>query len=138
MALPPSPAAAPPAEEMPVDPAMAGADMAAAEEGMDEEPVVVLTVLKNADGSFVLETGDAEGDAAMLVEGAPPAAGGAAPAPAPAGQNFGADEAGVGALMTAILDVIDPENPESPAAQANFAEGFAGPAGAEPPAPPMG
>lgn len=111
MARAPIPAAAEAAavEEAPV----IAADVAAAEE--TAEPVVVLTVLKNADGSFTLETGDEPemgegGEAPMAAEG----------------QSFGADEAGVGKLMTAILDLVDPENPEGPAAAANFQAGFEG------------
>lgn len=78
-----------------------------------DAPVVVLTLLRNADGSYVLQAGDEP----EMVEGGEPMA-------MPEGQSYPPDEAGVGALMTAILDMVDPENSSGPQAQANFTEGY--------------
>jgi hypothetical protein len=120
MALPPAAAAAPVApveEEVPVD--MAAPVDAPVEDVPEEEATVVATILKNADGSYTLESGagDMEMDPAM--------AGGEAAA-MPAGQSFPADEGGIGQLMTAILDLVDPEATGGAASQAAFAEGFGG------------
>jgi hypothetical protein len=110
---------------------MAPPDMGAPPEdmGMDAEaPVeeedpgeVVATILKKADGSFVLE-----GAAAPMEAGAPPEMGMEGMAPGGEPQTFTPDETGIGDLLTAIHNIIDPENPEGPAAQANFEEGFGG------------
>ncbi len=115
MARAPAPVAA---EEVAAAAPVAAEEVAT--ETMDE-PVVVATILKAADGSFILETGDAP----EMIEGE---------AMAPAGTAFTADEAGIGKLMTAILDLVDPENADGPAAAANFQEGFTGAAKAPPPA----
>ena len=118
-----APAAAPVAveEEMPAaDMAMAD-DMAVEEEAA--ESTVVATILKNADGSYTLETGAGPEEMAEM----PMGMGAGAPAPMAAGKTYQADEAGIGELMTAVLDLVDPENAGSPQAAANFAEGFRGP-----------
>ena len=97
--------------------------VAGAEEMAAEEPVVVATILKAADGSLILESGDEPEavEGAEIVEGAP------------TGETFTADEDGIGRLMVAVLNLVDPENPEGEQAKANFQEGFGGgPAPAEP------
>jgi hypothetical protein len=90
-------------------------DMGAAPpEDMGGEATVVATILKNADGSFSLEGGmDEMAAPEMGAEGGPPAP-----------KTFSGDEAGIGELMTEILNIVDPENAEGPAAAANFDEGF--------------
>lgn len=102
---------------------MPATDVAAEEEAAGEA-VVVATILRNADGSFTLETGEPE----MPMD---PAMG--AEATAPAGQTFAADEGGIGQLMTAVLDLVDPANAGGAMAKAAFEEGFSG-APAAPPA----
>jgi len=121
MARAPLPAAAEVAVEEPVESAAPVAE-APVDEGA--EPVVVATILKAADGSFILETGD-EPEAPMAD---------ADPMAMPEGKTFTADEDGIGKLMTAVLDIVDPENAEGPAAQASFAEGFGGDEAKAPPA----
>ena len=79
MARAPAAAAPIPAD----DAALPNAEMAQAE-GIDteaEQPVVVATILKNADGGFTLETGD---EPEEVIEGA-------VEPMAPMGQNFTAD-----------------------------------------------
>lgn len=118
-AAPGIPAAAPAVEPLPD----VTADVALDEEGADE-PVVVATILRNADGSFILETGDEpEIDSAMAPEEG---------AVAPAGQTFSADEDGIGKLLTAVHELVDPENSGGAQSQAAFQAGFAG----EEPKPP--
>ena len=101
------------------------ADLALEEEAAGEA-VVVATILRNADGSYTLETGAGpammdpamgapEGDAGMSAGGA--------------GQSFGPDQ--VGELMTAVHELIDPDTEGGAQSKANFDEGF----GAAPPAP---
>ena len=122
-----APTAAPP----PADPAALGGvppDMGmdmGAEPPVDEDPgTVVATILKKADGSFVLEGGD---EPEVGPDGAPPA-----DMATTEPQTF--DD--IGDLMTAVHNLIDPENPEGPQAQANFEEGF-GPTEEEAPAEPI-
>lgn len=128
MALAPAPAApAAPMDAATEAPLPNAAADAALEEDAASEAVVVATILRNADGSFTLETGDEpepEADPTMA-----PADGAAA---APAGQTFSADEGGIGKLMTAVLDLVDPENAGGAQSQAAFQEGFTG----EKPKPP--
>lgn len=114
MALAPIPAAAPAASDDAPMPAAAAAGADMGDEG--EGDTVVCTVLKKADGSFVLEMGDE------------PEAGedGAEPAPAAEGQTFQPDETGIGKLLMAIHNVVDPENAEGPAAAKNLQAGFDG------------
>jgi len=113
-AMPPPDMGAPPMDDM------------AMEAPVEEEDPgeVVLTVLKKADGSFVLEGAGAPAD----MGGLPPEPGmeGAAPA-GPEPQTF--DD--VGDLLTAIHNLVDPANPEGPQAQADFEAGFNGPEGEE-------
>ena len=98
------------------------ADVALEEEAAGEA-VVVATILRNADGSYTLETG-AEPSMDPAVDPAMGAEGGAMPA---AGQTF--DD--VGLLMTAVHELIDPDTEGGAQSKANFDEGF----GAAPPAP---
>lgn len=112
-------APAPVEEEVVVDEAMPVEEMAPD----DEQPVVVATILKNADGSFTLQAGD-EPEAVVDGEVEP-----MAPA---MGESYAPDEDGIGRLMAAVLDLVDPENPESAQAAANFDEGFGTPPAAAP------
>jgi hypothetical protein len=121
-----APAAAPEAvveESAPA--ANVAADIALEEEAAGGgEAVVVATILRNADGSFTLQTGD-EGPEMM-----DSAAMGATPeAEAATGQSFGADQ--IGELMTAVHELIDPDTEGGAQSKANFDEGF----GTPPPAP---
>lgn len=114
MARAPAPVAEDPAAQVAADVAL--------EEEAAGEAVVVATILRNADGSYTLETGEGpEMDPAM------------AEPTAAMGQTFPPDEGGIGQLMTAVLDLVDPENAGGAQAQANFSAGFAG----EEPAAPM-
>lgn len=91
----------------------AGDDMATEGEGA---PVVVATILRNADGSYMLQPGDEpEGDDV-----------------APTGQSFPADDTGVGQLLTAIHGLVDPDNAEGPKAVERMNEGYGGPPAAPP------
>ena len=103
------------------------ADIALEEEAAGGgEAVVVATILRNGDGSYTLETGagpEAMDSAAM---GATPEAS--------AGQTFSPDEDGIGQLMTAVHELIDPDMEGGTQAKAAFDEGFNGPA---PPAAPV-
>lgn len=113
-----APATAVPTEPVAQEPLPPVAADVALEEEAAEEPLVVATILRNADGSYILETGDeAEIDPAMAPED------GALP---PTGQTFSADEGGIGKLMTAVLDLVDPEATGGALSQAAFQEGFAG------------
>lgn len=112
-----APMMTPAVEEEPVAPSVA-ADIALEEEAAGEA-VVVATILRNADGSYTLQTG----------EGPEMEMGGEEPGEsmAQAGQTFAPDEGGIGQLMTAVLDLVDPENAGGAQAKANFNEGFSGP-----------
>ena len=101
------------------------ADLALEEEAAGEA-VVVATILRNADGSYTLETG-AEPAMDPAMDPAMGAEGGAMPA----GQSFGPDQ--IGELMTAVHELIDPDMEGGAQAKANFDEGF----GAPPAAPPV-
>ena len=124
-----APAAAAPVvveEEMPA-PDVA-ADIALEEEAAGGgEAVVVATILRNGDGSFTLETGVGPEQMDSAAMGATP------DAPVSAhGQTFSPDEDGIGQLMTAVHELIDPDMEGGTQAKAAFDEGFNGPA---PPAP---
>lgn len=126
MARAPIAAAAPPvagddAAAAPAATAMPAADDMSGEDD-DDAGTVLCTVLKKADGSLVLQMGDE------------PEAGddGTEPMPAAEGQTFQPDESGIGKLLVAIHNVVDPENAEGPAAQANFKAGFDGEEAKEP------
>jgi hypothetical protein len=123
-------AAAPVVAEEPVPAADVAADIALEEEAAGGgAAVVVATILRNADGSYTLETGAGPEAMDSAVMGATPDA----EAPAATGQTFSPDESGIGELMTAVLDLVDPENAGGAQAKAAFDEGFNGPA----PAPPV-
>jgi hypothetical protein len=124
-----APAAAAPEVVVEEPAADVAADIALEEEAAGGgEAVVVATILRNADGSYTLQTGagpEAMDSAAM---GATPDA----EAPAATGQTFTPDEDGIGQLMTAVHELIDPDMEGGAQAKAAFNEGFSGPA----PAPP--
>jgi hypothetical protein len=120
-----APAAAPEAvveESAPA--ANVAADIALEEEAAGGgEAVVVATILRNADGSFTLETGSGPEMMDSAAMGATPEA------EAATGQSFGADQ--IGELMTAVHELIDPDTEGGAQSKANFDEGF----GTPPPAP---
>lgn len=100
-----------------------------AQDGAGEEdtdaPVVLCTILLNADSTFQLIKGDEEdggeedGMSGEAAEGMPPAAGGVAARPA--GESFDSP----GPLLKAVLDMLkEAEDRNGGSAQENFDAGF--------------
>lgn len=134
MALPPADAAAPAMEEdagapAPADDPGAG-DAAPEEEGDSGE--VLLTVCKEADGTYRLIQGDEED--------AEPAAGGEAEGAGATDEGSGKVYDSKGTLLKGILDILNEDEQSAGAggsSEDQFQSGFGGAAGGAAPAGPM-
>ena len=105
-----------------------------------DQGTVLLTVMKNSDGTYTLIDGDEDQDDGD--EGDAMGAGAAAPgvgAPGAGAESGGQTFDSIGALLKGILDLVkaDSEQDEGGSGADNFAAGFAGGASASPPKPTM-
>lgn len=113
MARAPMMAAADPAAPVPPpEPAMMDAGA--------EQPIVLCTVLQNPDGTLMLEGGDE----------AEPAMGEGDEMAGPAGQTFPPDDAGIGRLLKAVLDIVRGKGQGDEGAVEQMGAGFKGANGA--------